>query len=196
MKVGQIRPLAIGIFRRKDQILVFEGVDSAIGARFYRPLGGAIEFGEYGHQALVREIREEIGVEAKDLHFLGVSENIFEYLGDRWHEIVLVYEGTLADGAIYEQDAIAGHEDDGTPFPVLWKSLAEFRNGAAILYPDGLLGILAGRKSIVGQEKDPVSVSEGAAAQVDVVDHPPGAQLRPIANLRPGTYHQLDSPNS
>ncbi len=144
MKPGQIRPIAIGIFRRGDQLLVFEGYDPASGEVFYRPLGGAIEFGEYGHQTLAREVREEIGAEIENLRYLGLSENLFGFGGQLGHEIVLIYEGDLVDSAVREQDAMTGREDDGSPMKVLWVPLARFQNGEAILYPDGLLDLLLG----------------------------------------------------
>jgi len=142
MKAGQIRPLAIGIFRRADQILVFEGYDPASGETFYRPLGGAIEFGEYGHQALAREVREEIGTEIENIRYLGLSENLFTFAGKEGHEIVLIYEGDLVGSAIRGQDLVMGREDDGSPLKVVWAPLAHFQRGEAILYPDGLLELL------------------------------------------------------
>ena len=142
MLPGQIRPIAIGIFRRDDQILVFEGYDPASDETFYRPLGGAIEFGEHGHQALAREVREEIDTEIENLRYLGLSENLFGFAGQQGHEIVLIYEGDLVGSAIYEWDVMTGREDDGSPFKVLWASLERFQRGEAILYPDGLLELL------------------------------------------------------
>jgi 8-oxo-dGTP pyrophosphatase MutT (NUDIX family) len=142
MEPGKIRPLAIGIFRRNSEILVFEGYDPLKEQIFYRPLGGAIEFGEYGHQALAREVREEIGIEVLDLRYLGVSENIFVYDGKPGHEIVLVYEGSLSQDIVREQDSFIGHEDDGSPMKVIWKALETFQRGEAPLYPDGLLEML------------------------------------------------------
>lgn len=47
MKPQTIRPLAICVFRHAGRILVAEGTDEVKGETFYRPLGGAIEFGEY-----------------------------------------------------------------------------------------------------------------------------------------------------
>jgi 8-oxo-dGTP pyrophosphatase MutT (NUDIX family) len=139
---GKIRPIALGIFWRDKQILVFEGHAPLIQEVYYRPLGGAIEFGEYGPQALAREIREELGVEVQNLRYLGLSENIFDYAGEMGHEIVLIYEGQLADRTIYEQDRLTAHEDDGSPIEVVWKSIEFFRQGKAPLYPDGLLELL------------------------------------------------------
>lgn len=151
MKPGQIRPIAIGIFRRGDQILVFEGHDPASGEVFYRPLGGAIEFGEYGHQALAREVREEIDAEIENLRYLGLSENLFGFAGQLGHEIVLIYEADLVGSAIREQDATTGKEDDGSPMKVLWVSLEHFRRGEAPLYPDGLLELLLAQSGSEGR---------------------------------------------
>ena len=95
-----IRPLAIGIFRRGDEILVFEGHDPSKDQLFYRPLGGAIEFGEYGHQALARELQEEVGTGIEHLRYLGALENLFVFDGQQGHEVVLVYEGSLADRSL------------------------------------------------------------------------------------------------
>jgi 8-oxo-dGTP pyrophosphatase MutT (NUDIX family) len=142
MKPGQIRPLALGIFKRGTDILVFEGHDPAAGQTFYRPLGGAIKFGEYGHQALAREIQEELGVEIENLRYLGLSENIFTYDRQTGHEIALLYEGQFVDKATYDQDVMAAHEDDGSPIKVVWKPLAFFTSGHAPLYPDGLVDLL------------------------------------------------------
>lgn len=54
--------------------------------------GGHIEFGETGREALVREVREELGLTATTGRFLGVVENSFEQQGRPHAEINLVYE--------------------------------------------------------------------------------------------------------
>jgi len=83
MKPQKIRPLAICVFRHEDRILVAEGRDEIKDETFYRPLGGAIEFGEYARDTLVRELREEIGAEIGDLQYLGALENVFAYMGNK-----------------------------------------------------------------------------------------------------------------
>jgi 8-oxo-dGTP pyrophosphatase MutT (NUDIX family) len=70
-----IRPIAICVCREGERILVAEYQEK--GRLYYRPLGGGIQFGEYGHEAIKREIREEIGAELTDVHYLGMLENIY-----------------------------------------------------------------------------------------------------------------------
>lgn len=61
------------------------------GGSSYLP-GGHVEFGETAREALVREIREEMGVEAETGRFLGVVENSFLQHGNPHSEINLVFE--------------------------------------------------------------------------------------------------------
>ena len=139
-----IRPVAICLFRKNDKILVFEGYDPIKGETFYRPLGGAIEFGEHSADTIHREIMEEIDAEVKDLVYLGTLENIFIFDGGPGHEIVQVYDGALKESRLYEQVVIIGHEADVEEhFRAMWKSLDEFGPGKSILYPDGLLEMCA-----------------------------------------------------
>lgn len=61
------------------------------GKTSYLP-GGHIEFGETAREALVREIREELGVESETGRFLGAVENSFMQHGKPHAEINLVFE--------------------------------------------------------------------------------------------------------
>jgi 8-oxo-dGTP pyrophosphatase MutT (NUDIX family) len=141
LKSRRVRPTAICVFRQDDRIFVLEGYDPMKKQTFYRPLGGSIEFGERGHDTVVRELSEEADVEVTNVRYLGTVENIFTYNGQMGHEIVLLYEGDFADPAIYEKPWVECHEDDETPFRAVWKSLDEF-NDVTPLYPDGLLGLI------------------------------------------------------
>jgi 8-oxo-dGTP pyrophosphatase MutT (NUDIX family) len=141
----RIRPLAICIFRRDNRILVAEGYDSVKEEYFYRPLGGAIEFGETSIDTVCRELMEEINAEVdkESLKFLGAVENIFYFNGDPGHEIVLIYDGAFKEPKLYEQAMIIGNEVEiNAAFQAIWKNINEFGEGKSILYPTGLLEML------------------------------------------------------
>lgn len=145
MKPNKIRPLAICVFRRNGCILAAKGYDSHKQQTFYRPLGGGIEFGETSAETVVRELREEINAEVKDLRYLGRLEDIFKFNGKKGHEIVLIYDGALVDESLYMQASIEGREDgdDDPRFTAYWMALDDFRGKKAPpLYPNGLLELL------------------------------------------------------
>lgn len=141
MKEQQIRTIVLGIFQHEGRLLVFEGYDPLRGVTFYRPLGGGVEFGEYGEEALAREMREELCAEVTDVRYLGAIQNIFTHAGKQGHEIVLVYAARFTDPAFYGPDAFAHAQDDGVPITVSWKPLADFENGA-FLVPVELMDLL------------------------------------------------------
>jgi 8-oxo-dGTP pyrophosphatase MutT (NUDIX family) len=145
MKKKRIRPLAICVFRHNDRILVAEGYDSVKDEYFYRPLGGGIEFGEPSVETICRELMEELNAEVdrESLKYLGAVENIFHFNGIPGHEIVLIYDGALKESRLYEQALITGKEANGEDVLAMWKNIAEFSEGKSILYPTGLIEILA-----------------------------------------------------
>lgn len=145
MKKKRIRPLAICVFRHNDRILVAEGYDSVKDEYFYRPLGGGIEFGEPSVETICRELMEELNAEVdrESLKYLGAVENIFHFNGTPGHEIVLIYDGALKESGLYEQALITGKEANGEDVLAMWKNIAEFSEGKSILYPTGLIEILA-----------------------------------------------------
>jgi ADP-ribose pyrophosphatase YjhB (NUDIX family) len=140
----RIRPLALAVVRNGDALLLQRGHDPVKGETFYRPLGGGIEFGERSAEALVREIREELGAEALNPRLLGWVENIFVYDGRPGHEIIALYEVDLADRALYELAELPYAEAGGPAGAAVWRELAEFGPGRPPLYPDGLLELIAG----------------------------------------------------
>lgn len=142
--MNQIRPIAICVFLRNNKILVSEAYDPIKNEHFYRPLGGGIEFGENSRETICRELLEEVNLELdeKSLRYLGALENIFIYNGTPGHEIVLIYDGALKESEVYERAEIMGKELNGENIRAIWKSLDEFGEGKAILYPTGLLELL------------------------------------------------------
>ncbi|MCX6831944.1 MAG: NUDIX domain-containing protein [candidate division Zixibacteria bacterium] len=138
----RIRVIAICVFRHEDSIFVGEGIDDVKQESFYRPLGGGVEFGETGRDAIVREIAEEINAGICALRYIETIENIFVHNGQPMHEIVLVYEGQFSDDSYYDSSGSIVGDEEGMAFKATWVPLEEFRERKKILYPSGLLELL------------------------------------------------------
>jgi ADP-ribose pyrophosphatase YjhB (NUDIX family) len=140
----RITPVVLALIRRGDQILVEEARDEVKNETFSRLLGGQIEFGEKGAEALRRELREELGAEIEVKRLFATLENVFTYEGEPSHEIDLIYECSLRDDRLYSLDAWEAHETmrDGSVYThkVAWKHPDSFRSDE-ILYPEGLLAL-------------------------------------------------------
>lgn len=134
----RIRPLAICLFSRDRKILVAEYYDPSKQEKFFRPIGGGIEFGEYAADTIARETLEELNAQVRDVRYLFMLENLFVYNGAQGHEIVLVHDGALADEALYAREFLDGQDTEST-FRAVWKSSDELRNDVRPLYPSGLL---------------------------------------------------------
>lgn len=141
MAKQKIRAIALCVFRHGDRILVNEGYDSVKDQRFYRPLGGGIDFGESSQAAVVREIWEELGEAIADPVLLGVVENIFEFEGQPGHELVFLYDAQFQDASLYQRSQLTAQEGDRT-FTAQWIDLPTVHAGEIPLYPKGLWSLL------------------------------------------------------
>ena len=95
-ELAGIETIARGVCVKGGKVLLCRAKG---GRSTYLP-GGHIEFGETGRQALVREVKEELGVESSTGAFLGAVENAFRQHGKPHAEINLVYELEIgSDGA-------------------------------------------------------------------------------------------------
>lgn len=143
MDTTRIRPIAICLFRHGNRILVSEGFDTVKQSYYYRPLGGGIEYGESSKAAVLREIQEELGVEAEKVQLVCVIENIFTYEGEQGHEIVFVFDAEFSDKSLYELDEIDGYEQEANVrFKAKWLSLDEIEKNGSRLVPEDLKNLL------------------------------------------------------
>jgi NADH pyrophosphatase NudC (nudix superfamily) len=134
---GTIKPKAFGIIKNQDRLLVFRAYDSKKCEVFYRLLGGGIEFGETGEEALRREFQEELATDLENVKYLTTLENIFTYEGEAGHEIVLVFTADLADKDLYQKDNF-DILDSGKKHKASWQKIDDFKSGRLILYPEGI----------------------------------------------------------
>ena len=136
------RPVALGLLRVGDELLVFRGYDSSKDQTYYRPLGGTIEFGERSEAAVRRELREELNVTVTSTHLLGVIENVFTANREAGHEIDFIYEVSVTEIDALRAGPIVATEADGSSIDCLWRPISTFTDSEP-LHPPGLLALLS-----------------------------------------------------
>ena len=83
----------------------------------YYTIGGAIQVNESTEDAVVREVREELGVKAQAGQLAFVVENRFEQAGIHYHNIEFHYLVDLLE------DAPLTMQEDAKPLPCRWLAL-------------------------------------------------------------------------
>ena len=137
----------MAIIWRDNSLLVSEVRDQVDPKTFYRPVGGNVEFGEWGHETVVRELEEELGLNVEVVRRLAVIENRFTYQGELGHEVVLFFEARLVNSDQYSVEEFPRIDLAPGERRAIWKPLQDFIDGKHILYPIGILPILSSSKA-------------------------------------------------
>jgi len=109
--------------------------------------GGHIEEGESAPEALMREIKEELGEGNEVVRFIGASENKFETESGVTHEINLIFEVTLFENGT--QKSLEDHLE------FIWLTREELRD--AVVFPASLRDAILTTHT----KEKPLWVSEG-----------------------------------
>ncbi|MFB6295481.1 MAG: NUDIX hydrolase [Halobacteriales archaeon] len=136
-----IRPIAVGVATRGDELLLSELHDPEADETFYRPPGGAMAFGESSDEALEREFAEELGVTIAERSLVETLERTFTFRGQMGHEIWFLYAVAFEESWPYEREAFTGVEDDGESFRVVWRERSALADET--VYPEELPDLLA-----------------------------------------------------
>ena len=134
-----VRAVTVALLADRGRMLVTELADPTTGRTAYRPPGGEIAFGERGHEAVRRTMREEFGVQLTEVRPMATLESIHRFAGRDAHELVLVYEVATADPQVWSQPRLRSRRGDVT---AIWAPVDMFRRNEAQLLPDGLLPLL------------------------------------------------------
>jgi 8-oxo-dGTP pyrophosphatase MutT (NUDIX family) len=139
MQPGSIRPIAIALIRRPADgaVLAMYGEDPTDSRRFYRPLGGGIDFSETSIAAVRREIWEELHAEVEPVRLFQVVENIFHHHNRVGHEIVFIWECRLLDEALYQREEIA-IDENGVAMVAHWVHPDRLANDGIHFFPEEL----------------------------------------------------------
>ena len=133
------RCTALAIIRRPDgKILVDKGSDPTRNLIFYRAPGGGIDFGEQAHDAVVREVMEEMQLEIRAVNTWKVVENIFTYKNKLMHEMLFLVQCEFVDSSMYSKDQHPHIEPGRETTYATWKSLDDIEAEGAVLVPEAM----------------------------------------------------------
>jgi mutator protein MutT len=117
---------------RKRILFVKRAIDPSKG--LWDLPGGFIDIGETAEQSVVREAKEELGVEVGDVQYLFSGYDRYEYKGLNYHTLGFVFTARIIAGEMKPLDDVGEIQyfsEEDTPwtklaFPVLKETLMRF----------------------------------------------------------------------
>lgn len=134
MSTRKIKAKAMAVFVAHGRMLVTPGFDSVKNKRYYRLPGGHIEFGERAAETLCREMQEELAADIEVVAKLEIVENIFNYEGCEYHEIIFIHHARFLDDAMTLREDLRNLESDYEEI-FRWIPIEVVLGGDRPLYP-------------------------------------------------------------
>lgn len=138
-----VKVKALGLLIKGDSILVesFHGSHSKGVGAYYRPLGGTIEVGERSYETVVREFKEELGLDITIDTYITCLENIYTVDHELTHEIVQLYAVSFKDACSYNNEEYELIEENDAV--ACWIPIETVLSGVRAFYPDGIRDALS-----------------------------------------------------
>ncbi len=137
----KIRVLSLGLIRDGARTFLSLGYDPVKQQKFYRALGGGVDFGESSYDALKREFIEELQAELTNIKYLGCIENLFMFNGQPGHELIQLYQCDFVDPKFYQLEQIEFSEGDYKK-TALWLDIKQCKSGEIPIVPEQFLDYL------------------------------------------------------
>lgn len=125
----------VGICVKENRIFLSKLKDDA----YWTFVGGKVAFGEATDAAILREYKEEVGVDLQIDKLIALIENFFDMQGDSWHQYIFFYQLRDDNDVLdfFEGERQIADNKDGI---YRWFDLSELQNLS--LKPDCSLEII------------------------------------------------------
>ncbi|MEK4246924.1 NUDIX domain-containing protein [Psychrobacillus sp. FSL K6-2684] len=122
---GRFNYRVAGLLLNESKILIMKDENSPY---YYFP-GGRVSMHEKSEDAILREIREELSVDAAIERLLWINENFFEeeVLKEKFHEICFIYLLTLKDDKLLTKGNEFEENEEGKIHTYYWKTFDELK---------------------------------------------------------------------
>lgn len=142
MEISTIEVIARGVMVHEGKVLLCQNRKQG---HCFLP-GGHVDFNEPTSTALLREVREELGIELNLGRFLGVFESAFDQLrkkgqgSRRHHEINLVFELLPLNASAFNPATLISQEDH---IQFIWTAIDSLgAPGGVMVLPQGIEAII------------------------------------------------------
>ncbi|MBD7945890.1 NUDIX domain-containing protein [Psychrobacillus sp. Sa2BUA9] len=122
---GRFNYRVAGLLLNESKVLIMKDENSPY---YYFP-GGRVSMHEKSEDAILREIREELSVDAAIERLLWINENFFEeeVLKEKFHEICFIYLLSLKDDKLLIKGNEFEENEEGKIHTYYWKTFDELK---------------------------------------------------------------------
>jgi len=138
IKHNRIRVKALAWIEDKGFLFVVKMHDSVKMDDYYRPVGGSVEYGERAHEAVMREVQEELHTDISLIAAPFVVENLFTCDGEKGHEIDFLFPARFTDISFYEHRLFDLVEANGEKADGMWIPIKDCIDNKLRLVPEEL----------------------------------------------------------